>query len=323
MKAWVVEGYGTLDRVSIRDVRIPVVPAGCALVRVLRAGLNFADVISVRGEYQVRTDPPFILGAEIAGQVVDTGGFAHLAFGDLVMAQVTSGAYAEYCAVDAARLIRLAPATDPTQAAAIPISYTTASIALFDTAGLRAGETVLIHAAAGGTGIAATQLARNAGARVIAATAAPEKAAVATANGASAIVNNRAADWVETLRGIAPGGIDVVLDPVGGDITLQSVRALAWGGRLLIVGFASGAIPAIPANRLLVKAASARGVFWKFDVDPSGIAAVQRELATALAEGTIRPIIGATVPFAALKEGLVELAGGRTIGKLVLDVENA
>lgn len=114
-----------------------------------------------------------------------------------------------------------------------------------------------------------------------------------------------------------------MLDPVGGDITLQSVRALAWGGRLLIVGFASGAIPAIPANRLLVKAASARGVFWKFDADPSGIAAVQRGLATALAEGAIRPTIGATVPFAALKEGLAELAGGRTIGKLVLDVENA
>lgn len=322
MKAWVVEDYGTLDRVSVRDVRIPDPRSGFALVRVLRAGLNFADVITVRGEYQVKVDPPFILGSEIVGEVVDTGGAAHLVAGDLVMAQVTSGAYAEYCAVDAARLIRLAKGTDPTQAAAIPIAYTTASLALFHIADLRRGETVLIHAPAGGTGTAATQLALNAGARVIAATATPEKASVATANGAIAIVNNRAADWVETLRTIAPGGVDVVLDMVGGDTTLQSVRALAWGGRLLIVGFASGVVPAIPANRLLVKAASARGVFWKFDADPSGIAAIQRDLAAALAAGTICPNIGETLPFAALKEGLAGLAGGQTIGKLVLDVVN-
>lgn len=322
MKAWVVEDFGSLDRLNIRDVPVPVASPRCALVRVRHAGLNFADMISVRGEYQVRNDPPFILGAEIAGEVVDTGGAADLAVGDLVMAQVASGAFAQYCAVDTARLIRLAPGTDLAHAAAVPVSYTTAAVALFETGGLRAGETVLIHAAAGGTGIAATQLACNAGARVIGGTSA-DKVAVATANGASATIDNRSVDWVDRLRDIAPGGVDMVLDPVGGETTLQSVRALAWRGRLLIVGFASGAIPAIPANRLLVKAASAHGVFWKFDADPTGIAAVQRDLARALSDGTIRPHIGGAVPFADLKHGLAELEAGRSIGKLVLTVESS
>lgn len=323
MKAWVVEGWGTLDRLVIQEVPVPVARPGFALVRVSHAGLNFADVISVRGEYQVKSEPPYILGAEIAGEVVDTGGSPDLTVGDLVMAQVASGAYTEYCLVDVARLIRLASGTDLKQAAAVPISYTTAAIALFDIGGLRSGETVLIHAAAGGTGVAATQLAHNAGARVIAATAAPEKVALATGNGASAVINNRDPNWVGALRDIAPEGVNVVLDPVGGDTTLQSVRALAWRGRLLIVGFASGAMPAIPANRLLVKAASACGVFWKFDADPVGIATIQRGLARSLAQGDIRPHVGATVPFAALKEGLMDLAGGRTIGKLVLDLETS
>lgn len=322
MKAWVVETFGGLDGVRLRDVPRPVVSPGVALVRVLRAGLNFADIISVRGEYQIKTEPPFILGAEIVGEVIETGGAGHLAVGGLVMAQVTSGAYAEYCVVDPARLVPLAAGTDTTLAAAVPVSYTTASIALFDIAGLRSGETVLIHAAAGGTGTAATQLARNADARVIAATATPEKAALAMQNGAGATINNRDPDWVRTVRGIAPGGVDVVLDPVGGEVTIDSVRALAWRGRLLIVGFASGKIPAIPVNRLLVKAASAHGVFWQFDADPSRIAAIQHGLADTLAKGAIRPHVGQLVPFSGLKEGLTALAEARTIGKLVLNVEN-
>lgn len=323
MKAWVVERFGPLDGLKVHSVATPDVPAGAALVRVLRAGLNFADIVTVNGEYQIRNEPPFTLGAEIAGEVVDPGSGADLKKGDLVMAQVASGGFAELCAVDPARLTRLAPGTDPTRAAAVPIAYTTATVALFAIGDTRAGETVLIHAAAGGTGIAATQLARNAGARVIAATAAPDKVAVAIANGAAATVNNREADWVGTLRGIAPGGVDVVFDPVGGQTTLDSIRALAWGGRLLAVGFASGDIPAVPTNRLLVKAASVRGVFWAFDADPAGFAAIQRDLALSLASGDIRPHIGEVLPFSALQDGLAALARGQTIGKLVLDVENA
>lgn len=320
MRAWVVERHGSSDDLSLNTVAAPACAEGSVLVHVDKAGLNFADGIALGGRYQVKINPPFILGSELAGTVVEAASGTGFVPGDIVMAQVASGAFAEYCLVDAARLIRLPAGMDLAQAAALPISYTTAYVALMAMAGLEPGQTVLIHAAAGGVGIAATQLARSAGAHILATAGSAEKCALAAANGADHVFNYREEGWAGRIGAVAPDGIDVIIDPVGGDITLKSLRMLAWGGRLMLVGFASGDIPSIPANRLLVKAASAQGVFWSFDRAPAQIAEIQRNLVELCARGEVRPLIGGLLPMEDLKAGMASLESGQTTGKIILDV---
>lgn len=323
MKAWVVERFGSHDDLVLKDVPVPPAAAGTVLVKVVAAGLNFADGIVVSGRYQVQIPPPFILGSEIAGEVVEAPAESGFSPGERVLAQVPAGAFAEYCAVEAARLIRLPPQLGPAPAAAIPVSYTTAYVALLEKGALAAGETILIHAAAGGVGIAATQLAKWRGARVIATAGSEEKCAIARSNGADHVIYYGDADWPAQVRALAPGGVDAVVDPVGGDVTLQSLRLLGWGGRLLLIGFASGTIPAIPANRLLVSAISAHGVFWSFERQGPRIAEIQRQLVELCGAGTLRPHIGCSVPMSDLKAAMAALDGGRTTGKVVMNVASA
>lgn len=323
MKAWVVERFGSHDDLVLKDIPIPDAGNDQILVRVSAAGLNFADSISLSGRYQVRIPPPFVLGSEVAGVVANAPIDSGFSAGDRVLAQVPSGAFAEYCLVEPARLVRLPPELDFRQAVALPVSYTTAYVGLFEKGALVAGETVLIHAAAGGIGIAATQLAKWCGARVIATAGSDEKCALAAANGADHVINYREATWTERVAELAPDGVDVVVDPVGGDTTLQSLRLLAWGGRLLLIGFASGNIPSLPANRLLVKAISAHGIYWSFERQGALIAGIQQKLVDLCCAGHLRPHIGRSLAMSKLKAGMSELDGGRTTGKVVLDVVSA
>jgi NADPH:quinone reductase len=322
MRAWVVERWGTFDDLVLKDIDVPVLRPGEVLVRVEKAALNFADGIALRGNYQVKVPPPFVLGTEVAGVVVDANDSPDVREGDRVAAQVWSGAYGEYCAVERHRLIRLPDVMSFSDAAALPVSYTTAYVGLFTRGELSAGEIVLIHAAAGGVGMAATQLARSAGARVIATAGSAEKCAIAHENGADHVINYRDGDWVAAVKQLAPKGVNLVFDPVGGEMTNASLRVIGWGGRLMIVGFASGKIADIPANRLLVKAISARGVYWGFETDGDRIAAIQEDLIDRHTDGRIKPRIGGSVPFAELKAGLAALEAGQTSGKIILDMNS-
>lgn len=320
MQAWVLPGWGTPSDLRLETVKVPELATGEVLVDVRAAGLNFADGLMIAGRYQVKPPLPFILGAELSGVVAVAPTGSKFQPGERVAAQVWTGAYAQYCAVEERRLIRLPPNISFVEGAALPVSYTTAHVGLFRDGALAPGKKVLVHAAAGGIGVAATQLAKAAGAWVIATASTSQKLLVAEANGADLMVNYREPNWGEMVRAAAPEGVDVVVDPVGGDITLQSLRHLAWRGRLLLVGFASGAPAEIPANRLLVKAAAAIGVYWNFESDGPLIELVQAELVERAAAGEIRPLIGARFAFADYRHALRELGEGRTVGKVVLEL---
>lgn len=321
MLAWLVSEWGRADGLSLAHTPIPEPGPRQVLVRVHAAGLNFADGLMLAGRYQLKPALPFVLGAELAGVVVKAAPGSDFQPGDRVAAQVWTGAFAPYCAVDEDRLIRLPDNLDFAEGAALPVSYTTAHLALFHEGRLRAGQTILIHAAAGGAGGAATQLAKSAGARVLATASSDDKLAVARAHGADVLINYRQPDWSAAVRAAAPDGVDLVIDPVGGEVALESIRHLAWRGRLLMIGFASGAPAQLPSNRLLVKAASAVGVFWNFEKDQSLASAIQAELVRRAAAGEIRPRVGARYPLNAFPAALAELEAGRTTGKVVLEIQ--
>lgn len=322
MKAWVVERWGSLDDLTLLEVPQPEATPGSVLVKVSKAGLNFADGIAVRGRYQVKIEPPFILGSEFAGTVVEGGSDYGFEPGDRVMAQVPCGAFAEFCVTEPRRLVRLGPGLDFAAAVALPISYTTAFVGLVVKGELKAGQWVLIHAAAGGLGYAATQVAKWRGARVIATAGSAEKCALVAANGADHVINYRDGDWQEQVAALALEGIDLVLDPIGGETSLKSLRLLTWGGRLLLAGFAGGAPASIPANHLLVKARSAIGVYWSFEREEAAIASIQNQLVELASTGVLRPYIGSLIGMEELKPGLIALESGNTTGKVVLHVSD-
>ena len=323
MQAWVAREFGKPEDLVFEPVPVPELEhdgpdAADTLVKVETAGLNFADQIAIAGRYQDRIEPPFIPGNELAGTVVKTTS-AHSRFkpGDRVACQVRSGAFAEYCAVASDRLMAIGD-IDARDAAALPVSYTTAHVALFQKGNLTAGQTVLIHAASGGLGVAATQLARSAGARIIATAGSEEKRRFAIENGADHVIDYRQQDWYKEVKSLSPNGVDIVVDPVGGATSEQSLRLLAWQGKLLVCGFASGEIPALKANYMLVKSASVLGVYWSFDRDPDGIRAIQQELVELYAAGRIRPLIRDVYPMEELVVGMKALRSRGTVGKVIL-----
>lgn len=320
MHAWVLSGFGDRANLAYSACPVPELRPGEVLVEVRAAAMNFADGLMIAGRYQLRPAPPFVLGAELAGVVVATAPGSAFRLGERVAAQVWTGAYGQYCAVEEGRLIRLPERLSFAEGAALPVSYTTAHIALFHEGGLAPGQTVLVHAAAGGIGGAAIQLAKAGGARVIATASSDEKLAIAAANGAEVLINYRKDGWTDEVRRLCPEGVNLVIDPVGGQTTLDSLRLLAWRGRLLLIGFASGAPAQIPANRLLVNAVAAVGVYWNYERDRPLVTAVQGELAHRAAGGELRPRIGARYAMTDLFAALDALEGGRTTGKVILDL---
>jgi NADPH2:quinone reductase len=255
----------------------------------------------------------------VAGVVVATGDGSLLQLGQAVAGKVAWGGFAEFATMSDDMAIALPEGTDLATAVALPVSYVTALVALEHCGHLSAGETLLVHAAAGGAGLAAVELGKALGARVIAAAGSAEKRALAALHGADATVNYTDSDWVGAVRGLTDErGADVIFDPVGGEVAIQSLRCIARDGRLLIVGFSSGEIPALPANRLLLKRAAAIGVYWSHEHDGPMVKAMEMKLVRMLGAGAIRPHVERRAGLAALPSALADLAARRSSGKLVL-----
>ena len=322
MRAWQSATPG-VSALVLTNIASPRADAGQALVRVEAAALNFSDLLMIDDRYQVRPPRPFTPGQEIAGTVVSAGEGCTLKFGQRVAGKVDWGGFAEYAAMRGDMAIAIPDGVAAATAATLPVVYTTAMVALTESTRIARGETVLVLAAAGGVGLAAVEIAHGLGARVIAAAGGDDKGALARAHGAHDFVDYRQDGWSKQVLALTDGrGADVIVDPVGGAAAKEALRALAWQGRFLVVGFASGEIPMIPANRLLLKRASAIGVYWNHDRDAAMLERIAQCLASSLAAKEIRPHIGNVFAFTQLPDALAALAERRTTGKAILTVAN-
>jgi NADPH2:quinone reductase len=323
VRAAVCSSYGPPEVVGVEDVAAPPLGAGQVRVAVVAAAVNFPDVLLVADEYQLSVPPPFVPGSEFAGHVVAVGdGVATFAPGDHVAGTALVGAFAEEAVVDATAVRRVPDGVDSRTAAAVGVAHRTAFHVLRSVARLQPGEELVVLGAGGGVGLAAVQLGVVLGATVTAVASSPEKLAVAAERGAAHLVDHRAGDLREALRELHPNGVDVVVDPVGGALSEPSLRALRWGGRFVTVGYASGEIPRIPLNLVLLKGIAVLG-FQFIDFATRATAEFEEgeaELAALLEVGRVTPHIGAAFPLDEAAAALRLVADGRAIGKVVLDV---
>jgi len=321
MQAWQVPEFGAAPlRV---EIAAPVPAKGEIVVRVEAVGLNFADMLSIQGKYQVRQSPPFIPGMELAGVVEALGpGVDGPAPGTRVLATCPAGALAERISLPARRLTPLPDAMGLEEAAGFPIAYGTSHLALTHTARLQPGETLFVTGAAGGVGLTAVEIGKRLGARVIASARGADRLAIARQAGADVVIDSDAPGLKEALR--AEGGVDVVYDVVGGLAFDQALRACKPEGRLLAIGFASGEVPQVPANLLLVKNLTVSG-FWYGGYEshaPQRVADSMAQLLRWRAEGAIRPHVSQVLPFDAFPEGLALLRDRKATGKVVIRVQD-
>ncbi len=325
MKAWQVTHYGEPEEMTLAEVATPVASEGEVLVRNRACGLNFFDLLQCQGKYQARPAFPFTIGAEVAGTIAQVGpGVDHLAEGDRVTALPRGSGFAEYTAVRASRAFRIPDSMPFGQAAAMPVVYQTSLFALDHRAGLRAGEWLLVHAGASGVGTAAIQLGKAMRARVIATAGSQAKLDFCAAQGADHVLSYRDPSWVDAVKGICGRfGADVIYDPVGGDVFDLSTKVIAPEGRILVVGFTSGRIPSLAANRALLKNMSLVGVFWgrHCDENPRLMASLHRRLMELLEDGRIDPPVGASFPLESAPQGIRALANREVCGKAVLTLD--
>jgi NADPH:quinone reductase len=313
MKAWRVHQFGEPETMQFEDVPMPEPGAGQVRIKVAAAGLNFFDILQVQGKYQVKPPFPFIPGAEVAGIVEGTN--------EKVLAMVSGGGFAEYVVADTHRMAPAPKDMELATAAAVPVVYQTSYFALKDRAALRAGEWLLVHAAASGVGVTAVQLGRAWGARVIGTAGSPEKLEFAKSIGAEYALNYNDGSWVDEVKRITGGrGADVIYDPVGGDVFDLSSKCIAPGGRLLVIGFASGRIPTIAANRILLKNMSVVGAVWGGHVqaNPGYAAATQRALGEMFDSGQLHPPSPVRYALADAPIALRDLANRKVLWKAVL-----
>jgi NADPH2:quinone reductase len=310
----------------LEDVPVPEPGAGEVRIRVRAAGLNFADTLIIKGRYQEKPALPFVPGMEIAGRIDACGeGVTDLAPGERVMATLAHGGFAEAAVCPADAIARLPETMDDMIAAGFAIAYGTAYGALTWAARLRAGETLVVHGAAGGVGLATVECGRALGARVIATARGADHLAVAREHGAAAVIDTAHEDVRARIKELTEGrGADVVFDPIGGDIFEASLRSVAWGGRILVIGFASGRIPEIPANILLVKNASAIGFYWGSyrRHDPGRVRRAFEELLRWHGLGRIRPLVSEVRPLAEAPQALARLLSRKSSGKIVLTIDD-
>ena len=322
MKAVLCKQYGPPESLTFEDLPSPRPEAGEVVVTVKAASVNFPDVLIIQNKYQYKPPLPFSPGSELAGVVKETGaGVGAFRPGDRVIAFTTYGAFAEEVKTEASRLVAIPEGMDDASAAAFLLTYATSDHALRDRGALRAGETLLVLGAAGGVGLAAVEIGRALGARVIACASSDEKLAVCASHGADATINYATEDLRERVKALTDGrGVDVVYDPVGGAYTEPAFRSLAWRGRLLVVGFAAGEIPRLPLNLPLLKGASVVGVFWGDFArrEPRAFADSVRQLGAWYREGKLRPHVSQTLPLARAAEALQLMASRQVTGKLVL-----
>jgi len=322
VKAVLCRSFGPPESLVVEDVPELAPGPGEVVIDVKAAGVNFPDVLIIENKYQVKPPLPFSPGSEVAGVVRAVGdGVSAVKPGDAVMAITTYGGFAEQVKTAAERALPLPAGMDFVTAAAFGLTYATSDHALRDRAALRPGETVLVLGAAGGVGIAAIEIAKLLGARVIAAASTDDKLAVCRAHGADDTIDYASEHLRERIATLTGGkGPDVIYDPVGGPYTEPALRSIAWRGRLLVVGFAAGEIPKIPLNLTLLKGCAIVGVFWgEFSRrEPDRFAASMRLLAGWFAEGKLKPHISATFPLERAAEALTLMAARRVAGKVVL-----
>jgi NADPH2:quinone reductase len=322
MKAVVCKAWGLPDSLVVEELPAPAAGPGEVVIDVKAAGVNFPDVLIIQGKYQVKPALPFTPGNELSGVVSAVGdGVKHIRVGDKVIAFTAQGAFAQQAVAPAQAVMPMPPGMDFDTAAAITLTYGTSHHAVVDRAGLKAGETMLVLGAAGGVGLAAIEIGKALGARVIAAASSDEKLAVCRAHGADATINYSKEDLREAIKAATGGnGPDVVYDPVGGAYAEPAFRAIGWRGRYLVVGFANGEIPKLPLNLMLLKGASLVGVFWGEFVkrEPKANLAAMRELLGWLAEGKIKPHISGRYALADAAAALNDMAARKVTGKVVI-----
>ena len=324
MKAVVCKEFGPPDSLRVEELPSPRAGAGEAVISVKAASVNFPDVLIIQNKYQFKPPLPFSPGSELAGVVKEVGaGVAGFKPGDKVIAFTTYGAFAEEVKTEAARLLPLPEGMDFVAGAAFLLTYATSDHALRDRGALRAGETLLVLGAAGGVGLAAIEIGKALGARVIACASSEDKLAVCREHGADATINYATEDLRERIKALTDGrGVDVVYDPVGGPYSEPAFRSLAWRGRLLVVGFAAGDIPKLPLNLMLLKGAAVVGVFWGDFArrEPKQFADSVRQLGEWYRQGKLRPHVSQTFPLEKAADALNLMAARQVKGKVVLTI---
>ena len=322
MRAVLCKHHGPPESLVVESVPNLVAGPGQVVVAVQACGVNFPDTLIIQGTYQFKPELPFSPGGEVAGVVQSIGtGVTSCAVGDRVIATNTWGGYAEEMLADAARLIPMPAGMDFKTAAAFVLTYGTSQHALKDRAQLQPGETLLVLGAAGGVGLAAVELGKAMGARVIAAASSDDKLALCSAHGADATINYARDDLRSRIKELTGGrGVDVVYDPVGGDYSEPALRGMAWNGRFLVVGFAAGRIPSVPLNLALLKGCAIVGVFWGAFTrnEPQRNAANLVELMGLFADGKLKPHVSAVYPLERAADALNDLLQRRVQGKAVL-----
>ncbi len=319
MKAWRSGETPGIDGLTLAGIEPPRPGPGELLVRVEAAAVNFSDLLMIGDRYQVRPDRPFTPGQEIAGVVEDAGPGAAIRPGERIASKLVWGGFAEKAVVRDDMAMRLPDGIASEIGAALPVVYTTAVVALTETASVGEGDRVLVFAATGGMGIAAMQVAKALGARVVAVASGATKEAVAREEGADVVIPSGAEDFTDRVMAATEGkGAGIVVDTVGGEATARALECLAWRGELLVAGFLSGEVPRIPAHRLLLKGASAKGVYWDHDRDRALVGRAVRRVLDMAGSGAIRPRVDTRYRLADLPRALDALAQRRTVGKLVL-----
>lgn len=321
MRGLVCKQFGSTDDLVVEELDDPVAASGEVLVDIHAAGINFPDLLVIAGQYQLKTPPPFTPGNEAAGVITAVGeGVTRFAIGDKVIVMLRGGAFAEKCAVDQNLVFPLPDQLSFEQGAGFSVTYCTSYHALKQSANLKAGETLLVLGAAGGVGTTAVEIGKAMGARVIAAASSDEKLEFAKSIGADEVINYTATSLNDSVKELTGGaGADVVYDPVGGELALQALRATAWHGRYLVIGFASGDIPQFPANLPLLKEASIVGVWWGTwsAKNPQEQMNNVLEMTGMIADGRLSPTVTETYSLDDFKEAFRAISERRVKGKTV------
>jgi NADPH:quinone reductase len=322
MKALLCTRYGTADDLELADIPDPKPGPGEAVVRVAAAALNFFDTLIIAGKYQTKPDMPFSPAAEFAGTVESIGaGVTALSVGDRVLGYAGYGAARKRVAIAAEKLVKMPAAVDFDHAAGLCVTYGTTLYALKDRAQLKRGESLAVLGASGGVGLAAVELGKLIGARVIACASSPEKLDFARKHGADEGIDYSKEDLKDALRRVTGGnGANVIYDPVGGAYAEAALRSISWEGRFLVVGFAAGDIPKLPLNLVLLKSCNVLGVFWGAWIarDPAGHRANTEQLLAWVAEGKLSSHVHAVYPLSEAAAALKAIAARKVMGKVIL-----
>ena len=323
MRAALCAAYGGPEVIAVTDIEPPTLAAGEVRVRVHIGAINFPDLLVIANTYQMSAPLPFVTGSEFAGVVAEVGeGVKNVVVGERVFGSCFVGAFAEEVVVGAGAVTSIPDDVDDRVAAAFGVAYKTAYHVLRSVAALQPGEELVVLGAGGGVGSAAVQLGAALGATVTAVASTPEKLEAARSCGAERLIDYRSGDLRQALRDVLPGGADVVIDPVGGELAQPALRSLHYGGRFVTVGYASGSIPRIPLNLVLLKGIHILGFqFRDFAThQPADMARNDGELLGLLAQGEARPLIGAEFDLAEVVTALRHVADGRAVGKVLLRV---